>query len=212
MLFRSPPVTTTQTSTENNNFNAGAAPAANVNNNPAPVIPAPSVPTLAELLPPIPQQQPMEQNPAQGLSVAISTTPFAAVQSFTAPAPVIETPRLSESENNRGFNISSPTDFVAGYVNTKHNLNDMQTTVTGPSVNAKTQDNDAAGGVTISAIATMPPGYDLYTSLTIKDATFYKSEEVYRGQRNVDNQRLLRGLTGASDRVHQEMVDMQYGR
>ena len=52
----------------------------------------------------------------------------------------------------------------------------------------------------------------LYTSLTIKDATFYKSEEVYRGQRNVDNQRLLRGLTGASDRVHQEMVDMQYGR
>ena len=154
----------------------------------------------------------VQQNPAQGLNIAISTTPFAVAPTFTAPAPVVEPPKFSESDSNKTIDMSSPTDFVAGYLNTKHNLNDMQNTTTGPSVNAKTQDNDAAGGVTISAIATMPPGYDLYTSLTIKDATFYKSEEVYRGQRNVDNQRLLRGLTGASDRVHQEMVDMQYGR
>ena len=79
----------------------------------------------------------------------------------------------------------------------------MQNTTTGPSVNAKTQDNDAAGGVTISSIATMPPGYDLYTSLTIKDATFYKSEEVYRGQRNVDNQRLLAEAA--------ELVEVRHG-
>ena len=180
------------------------------NNNPAPVPVAPVV--SFELLPPAPAVQITDTNPAQGLSVAITTTAFAPAPVFVAPAPVAETPKLSNTELGRSVDMSSPTDFVAGYLNTKHNLNEMQTTVNAPAVNSKAQDNDAAGSVTIAAIAKMPPGYDLYTTLSIKDVPFYKSEEVYRGQKTVDNVRLLRGLTGASDRVHQEMVDSQYNK
>lgn len=180
------------------------------NNNPAPA-PVAAVVSF-ELLPPAPAVQITDTNPAQGLSVAITTTAFAPAPVFVAPAAVIETPKLSNTELGRSVDMSSPTDFVAGYLNTKHNLNEMQTTVNAPTVNSKAQDNDAAGSVTIAAIAKMPPGYDLYTTLSIKDVPFYKSEEVYRGQKTVDNVRLLRGLTGASDRVHQEMVDSQYNK
>lgn len=180
------------------------------NNNPAPA-PVAAVVSF-ELLPPAPAVQITDTNPAQGLTVAITTTAFAPAPVFMAPAPVAETPKLSNTELGRSVDMSSPTDFVAGYLNTKHNLNEMQTTVNAPAVNSKAQDNDAAGSVTIAAIAKMPPGYDLYTTLSIKDVPFYKSEEVYRGQKTVDNVRLLRGLTGASDRVHQEMVDSQYNK
>jgi hypothetical protein len=174
-----------------------------------------------ELLPPSisTATQPVTSNPAQGLNVAITSTPFtpapvfvSPAPVFVSPAPVIELPKFKEVESSRNIDMSSPTDFVAGYVNTKHNLNDMQATTNAPAVNSKAQDNDAAGGVTIAAIAKMPPGYDLYTSLSIRDANFYKPEELYRGQKTVDNVRLLRGLTGASDRVHQEMVDSQYNK
>lgn len=147
-----------------------------------------------------------------GLLISIDTTPFAPTTFTLPPAPLTEAPKFSDTDANRNIDMSSPTDFVAGYLNTKHTLNDMQTTASAPAVNNKAQDNDAAGSVSIAAIAKMPPGYDLYTSLTLKDVSFYKPEELYKGQKTVDNVRLLRGLTGASDRVHQEIVDSQYNK
>lgn len=77
-------------------------------------------------------------------------------------------------------------------------------------VKRNVQPNEAAGGVDIAAIATQPKGYDTYALMTLKDAAFYKVEEVYKNQKTVDNVRLLRGLTTGSDRRHQEMVDQQY--
>lgn len=177
------------------------------NTNPIPV--ATNVTNSFELLPPAPTQT-TNTSTGQGLTVGISSTPFAAAPTFIPPAAVTDVPKFNEIESNRTIDMSSPTDFVAGYINTKHNLNEMQVTVNAPAVNSKAQDNDAAGGVSIAAIAKMPIGYDLYTSLSLKDVNFYKPEELYRGQKTVDNVRLLRGLTGASDRVHQEMVDEQY--
>jgi hypothetical protein len=41
---------------------------------------------------------------------------------------------------------------------------------------------------------------------------FYKSEEIYKDSETVDNRRALRLLSGASDRLHQEMVNEQYRR
>jgi hypothetical protein len=77
-------------------------------------------------------------------------------------------------------------------------------------VKRNVQPNEAAGGVDIASIATQPKGYDAYAQMTLKDAAFYKVEDIYKGQRNVDNARLLRGLTSGSDRLHQEMVNQQY--
>lgn len=195
--------TTTDTQQTNNTVTQSAP---TLNTNVGSNVVAPTV-TSFELLPPAPIVQ--NDNPAQGLSVAITSTPFT-TSTFVSPSPITEAPKLNDSENNRNLDMSSPTDFIAGYVNTKHNVNEMQSTVNTSSVNSKAQDNDAAGSVSIASIAKMPPGYDLYTSMTLKDVNFYKPEELYRGQKTVDNVRLLRGLTGASDRVHQEMVDSQY--
>lgn len=70
--------------------------------------------------------------------------------------------------------------------------------------------NDAAGGRDISSIAKQPPGFDAYSTFTLKDIAFYKPEEVYKNQVNVDNARALRQLS--SDRLHNEMVEQQYKR
>jgi hypothetical protein len=55
-------------------------------------------------------------------------------------------------------------------------------------------------------------GWEDYLKKNIADGQNYRQFEIYREQRTVDNQRALRGLTGASERLHQEMVDQQYRR
>ena len=65
------------------------------------------------------------------------------------------------------------------------------------------------GGVSIAAIARTPQGFESYMSM-LPDSRFYDPREIYRGQRVVDNARVQRALSGASDRLHQQMVDQQY--
>ena len=69
------------------------------------------------------------------------------------------------------------------------------------------QSNELAGGVDIASIATQPQGYQAY-SMIMPDVAFYAPREIYRNQVNVDNARVLRQLS--SDRLHQQLVDMQY--
>lgn len=83
----------------------------------------------------------------------------------------------------------------------------------GGSVKKNVQPNKLAGDETTIAALTQPPAdFNSYLTSQLKDAQFYQQREIYKGQRNVDNARLLRGLTGGSDRLHQEMVDQQYGK
>jgi hypothetical protein len=53
------------------------------------------------------------------------------------------------------------------------------------------------------------PGFDAY-SFIMPDGVGYKPFAIYKDQKTVDNTRMLRGLTGASDRLHTQMVDAQY--
>jgi len=77
------------------------------------------------------------------------------------------------------------------------------------TVNRNVQPNDLAVGVDLASMATTPAGFNAY-SFALKDTAFYEPKEVYKNQKTVDNVRLLRGLTGGSDRLHQEMIDQQY--
>lgn len=70
------------------------------------------------------------------------------------------------------------------------------------------QPNEVAGSVDISSIATQPKGYDAYSKVTLLDAKFYDSKEIYKNQDVVDNRRALRAL--GSDAKWQQMVDKQY--
>jgi hypothetical protein len=65
-------------------------------------------------------------------------------------------------------------------------------------------------GASLTAMATTPPGYSAYSVQLITQVPFYPAKEVYRNQRVVDNDRVRRGLSGRSDRLHNEMTEQQY--
>ena len=77
------------------------------------------------------------------------------------------------------------------------------------TVNRNVQPNELAGQVDLAPMATQPAGFQTY-SFVLTDAQFYAPREIYRNQRTVDNARAQRMLQGASDRLHQIMVDQQY--
>jgi hypothetical protein len=54
------------------------------------------------------------------------------------------------------------------------------------------------------------PGFDAYGKAFIPDVAGYKPYTVYNNQVTVDNKRLGRGLFGATDNLHRELVDSQY--
>lgn len=99
------------------------------------------------------------------------------------------------------------TDIIEAKQNVPQNT---ATKMTGPIVNKNAQDNDVAGGVSINKMSTAPIGYGDYLNFTMRDVAFYTPKEVYKNQRNVDNQRALRLLT--NDSKHKEMVELQYAK
>jgi hypothetical protein len=56
------------------------------------------------------------------------------------------------------------------------------------------------------------PGFDVYSTVVIKDVVGYKPFTVYNNQNNVDNRRLGMGLYGPSDKLHNEIIESQYNR
>lgn len=148
--------------------------------------------------------------------------PVQALAAPSQPAPVQETTVVIELVRAPTVEIPAvdmqSSTVAAALIDRTNPLNDAvngqqlptQTAVfAGPSVKPNTQDNDIAGGVTISQIARVPAGFDLYQNLAIREIAFYQPREIYRGQRTVDNVRALRSL--GQDAKHQEMVDQQYG-
>jgi hypothetical protein len=82
---------------------------------------------------------------------------------------------------------------------------------------AAMKDSDTAGSmeqqkqvqnVVLGAMAYVP-GFDAY-NVALKDVAFYKPFTIYGGQKNVDNARAGRRLFGATDQLHNEMVNSQY--
>jgi hypothetical protein len=80
----------------------------------------------------------------------------------------------------------------------------------GPSVRRGGAVEGMEGGPDPTALAKAPMDFNQYLNSQLKDAQFYQSKEIYKGQRTVDNQRLLRGLSGGSDALHQRMIEQQY--
>lgn len=55
------------------------------------------------------------------------------------------------------------------------------------------------------------PGFDAYGKTIVPDAAGYKPFTVYNNQRTIDNRSALR-MFGGTDRLHNEMVESQYGK
>lgn len=65
--------------------------------------------------------------------------------------------------------------------------------------------------VVLSAMGFVP-GFDAYGKAFIPDGVAYKPFTIYNNQKNVDNANMLRGLSRASDRLHNALVDSQYNK
>ena len=78
------------------------------------------------------------------------------------------------------------------------------------TVKSNVQNNELAGGIDLTKMAVQPVGFNDYLTLALTDTAFYGPKEVYQNQRVVDNARAQRLLQGASDRLHQDMVNSQY--
>jgi hypothetical protein len=147
------------------------------------------------------------------MSLNISNTSITIQQQQPTYQPKLDT-QQSETETPQ-FQIASFGGGRAGNplseILMQQRFELMQNNITQPtsSVNRNVQPNDLAVGVDIASMASVPAGFSAY-SIVLKDATFYEPKEVYKNQRTVDNERVLRGLTRGSDSLHQRMVDQQY--
>jgi hypothetical protein len=67
----------------------------------------------------------------------------------------------------------------------------------------------AVQNVVIQAMG-FTPGFDTYNKTVMRDAPMYRPYTIYGGQQTVDNRRLSRGLFGATDNLHNSMIEQQY--
>lgn len=75
---------------------------------------------------------------------------------------------------------------------------------------AKTMEQQIATQTTVITAIGYNPAFSAYENMSLKDAMFYRSREIYSGKTNVDNRRALWGLYGPSERRFEEMRDQQY--
>jgi hypothetical protein len=138
-----------------------------------------------------------------------SSTPSAAGASTTfnlrqelAKLSEVEIPEPQEELKTNGLNprLTTSTNIPAQTTPTEQRTD---------TVKKNASDSTVAGDVSIAAMATQPAGYNSY-SVTMPDASFYAPKEIYRNQKVVDNQRLMRGLTRGSDSLHEQMMEQQY--
>ena len=164
---------------------------------------APAQPPVVQYIPP-PQPENKESSALVDYSILVPTNLDALKKITVATFTEVEVPRVETVRAGSRGTINdyiNPQAFMA--------LQGAEPTQDG-MVKRNVEPNEVAGAVDIASIATQPKGFDAYTKITLLDAQFYKSEEVYKNQKTVDNERVLRGLVRGSDRLHQEMVDLQY--
>jgi hypothetical protein len=182
---------------------------------------------LAILKPPAPMVIEMQQSNS-GTGITVSRNLFAYnplmasnTSNMSAPLPApqpVYQPRL----DTRQGEVDAPQYQISGFTGSRagnplseilmqQRFEMMQDNIAQPasSVNRNALPNELAGGIDIASIANVPAGFSAY-SFVLRDVSFYEIKEVYKNQRTVDNERVLRGLTRGSDSLHQQMIDQQY--
>jgi len=181
------------------------------------------------LKPPTPAVIEVQQQSSSGTGITVSRNLFAYnplissnSSNMSAPLPTPQ-PMYQPRLDTRQGEVDIPQFQIASFggagragnplseIMMQQRFELMQTSIAQPgsSVNRNVLPNELAGGVDIASIASVPTGFNAY-SFVLKDASFYEPKEVYKNQRTVDNERVLRGLTRGSDSLHQQMVDQQY--
>ena len=183
---------------------------------------------VAILKPPAPMVVEMQQQSSSGTGLTVSRNLFAYNPLMASNSPGMSAPLPAQQPvyqprlETRQGEVEAPILPIASFTGSRAGnplseiLNQqrfelMQTSIAQPgsTVNRNALPNELAGGIDIASIASVPTGFNAY-SIVLKDSVFYEPKEVYKNQRTVDNARVLRGLTGGSDALHQRMIDLQY--
>jgi hypothetical protein len=183
---------------------------------------------VAILKPPTPMVVEMQQQSSSGTGLTVSRNLFAYNPLMASNSPGISAPLPAQQPvyqprlDSKQYEVESPISPIASFTGSRAGnplseiLNQqrfelMQTSIAQPgsSVNRNALPNELAGGIDIASIASVPVGFNAY-SFVLRDSAFYEPKEVYKNQRTVDNERVLRGLTRGSDSLHQQLVDSQY--
>jgi tryptophan 2,3-dioxygenase len=173
-----------------------------------PVVNNPSIFSMAAAYSTSKNQMPTynEQQLSSVLSIQQSVAETAPVQFAKIESRSLdtETPAIPVMNSmTRGTSVTEIAEVRAS-IETVQNEQQSET------VKKNVQPNELAGGVDIAAMATQPKGFDVYATTILKDGAFYAPKDIYGNQKTVDNARALRSLS--SDRLHQEMIDLQYRR
>lgn len=155
-------------------------------------------------------------NLGQGLQVnVLSINSISNIQEIVIPSielyvPPAENKNTGETEsfNTPSLNFTDKTNPVNDVIEGKVLADSEKISDNKSAVNTNVQPNELAGNTGIERLGIGPENFAAYTNFTLKDANFYEPKEVYKNQVVIDNRRALRQL--ASDRLHKEMVEMQY--
>ena len=178
--------------------------------------------------PPTPPAVEIQQQANSGTGLTISRNMFAYNPLLSANSSNMTMPQqqaqpmYQQRLEQKQFEVETPQIPIASFsgsragnplseIMTQQRFEMMQNNITQPgsSVNKNVQPNDLAVGIDLASMSIVPAGFNAY-SIALKDSTFYEPKEVYKNQKTVDNERVLRGLTRGSDSLHQEMVNQQY--
>ena len=161
-------------------------------------------------------QQQADQSSGSGLNVfssaSLSILPADAGVGFRSHNPMNEQLSSVNPDEERTDSAVSFSGFSAVNVVREENTDsndDTQNSESTETVKQNVANNELAGDISLASLGAVPQGFDAYSSM-MPDGSFYAPREIYRGQRNVDNARALRGL--GTDRLHQEMVNQQYNQ
>jgi len=167
------------------------------------------------------------QQTTSGTGLTLNVNPFAynPLSSFTVSnlsAPTTQTAPVYQSRiESKPLDVEAPPVQMAGFGGIGRAGNPLSDMMMQPrfemmqentqqqtgTVNRNVQTNELAGGVDLASMATTPAGFNAY-SIVLRDTAFYEPKEIYKGQKVIDNVRVLRQMS--SDRLHKEMVDQQY--
>jgi len=183
---------------------------------------------VAVLKPPTPLVVEMQQQSSSGTGLTVSRNLFAYNPLMASNSPGMSAPLPAQQPmyqprlDSKQYEVETPISPIASFTGSRAGnplseiLNQqrfelMQTNIAQPgsSVNRNALPNELAGSIDIASIASVPVGFNAY-SFVLRDSAFYEPKEVYKNQRTVDNERVLRGLTRGSDSLHQQLVDSQY--
>lgn len=161
-----------------------------------PLVQAPSTTTTTTIAAVAVEEKKTEEKKTETKTESTSTT---STQTASADTSSKEQPKTARQELQERRVAAAKARAVEDGKNLASNMGKV----------ASMEQQVAVQNVVIAAMG-FTPGFDAYNKVMIVQVPFYKPEQIYKSQVNVDNKIIGRRMFGGTDRLHAEMVDAQY--